>query len=238
MKHHGSGMTISPELLMRQVLLHGMVLLAGDEYRVEELFERFDELRHGTQDFWVDDLKEALTRMVNVAASDGVKIGVGYPSLETRFPYLSIVPEEGHEDASQATCADFLSDDKTVIGTITPGSDPTVAENVSARLVKHTTIGAEWETTVQVGSWTEVPEESMLLHAMAKHIVFGEKGRLLESGILNVSLSETGFQPDDRMVQRSGWVPVLRCRLEWTWRQTRRKNAPYYWIYSSPSHSN
>jgi hypothetical protein len=232
LRHVGSGMHIVPELAIRQVLLEGLVELAGDSFAQEELFGRADDLPMGTQEDWLTEMRAALVRMTSITAPDGIKVGVGYPSMEARFPYVSIVIEEGHEDESQATTGDSLGGDSRVVGTF--DADAPESFQVEDRQV----IGTEWDTTLQVGSWTEVPEESALLHAMVKAVVFKHKGRLYNAGVREVMLSETGFSPDERFIQRTGYVPVLRVSMRWTWRQTRRETVPHYFRLELPKKTN
>lgn len=232
LRHVGSGMHLVPELAVRQVLLEGLVELAGDEFRQEELFGRHDNLPMGTQEDWLDEMRQALLRMTSVTAPDGIKVGVGYPHLEVRFPYVSIVIEEGHEDEGGAVTGDVLGGDSHLRGTF--NADLPESFQVEDREV----IGTEWSTTLQIGSWTEVPEESSLLHAMVKSVLFRDKGRLYTAGVREIMLSETGFAPDERMAQRTGYVPVVRCTMRWTWRQTRRRVVPHYFTLGLPRKTN
>lgn len=225
-------MHIVPELLVRQVLLEGLVELAGDTYRQDELFGRHDTMLMGTQEAWLEEMRAALLRMTKVTASDGIKVGVGYPSLEVRFPYVSIVIDEGHEDESQAVTGDLLGGASKVRGTFSETEPDSFA--VEDRQI----LGAEWNTTLQIGSWTEVPEESSLLHAMVKSVLFRDKGRLFRSGVREVMLAESGFAPDERMSQRTGYVPIVRCTMRWTWRQTRRRDVPHYFTLQPPRKTN
>lgn len=232
LRHVGSGMHIVPELMIRQAILEGLVLLAGDEFQQDELFGRHDNMPMGSQEEWVEDMRAALLRMTNVTASDGIKVGVGYPMMESRMPYVSIIIEGGREDESQASMGDVLGRSTRVIGTF--NEDLPESFGIEDREV----IGAEWETTLQVGSWTEVPEESALLHAMVKWVLFRSKGRLYNAGVRELGLTETGFAPADQMAARSGYVPVLRCTMRWAWRQTRRTNAPHHFTLNLPKKTN
>jgi hypothetical protein len=225
-------MHIVPELLVRQVLLEGLVELAGDPYRQDELFGRHDDMPQGTAEDWLEEMRAALLRMTSLTAPDGIRVAVGYPALEARFPYVSIVIEEGHEDESGAVSGDLLGGATKVTGTF--NADLPESFSVEDREI----IGSEWSTTLQVGSWTEVPEESALLHAMVKSILFRDKGRLYTAGVREMMLAETGFAPDERMSQRTGYVPVVRCTMRWTWRQTRRKTVPHYFILGLPRKTN
>jgi len=205
-KHRGSGQTITPELLVRQVLLEGLVELAGDRFRQDELFARVDDMLQGTQDAWAKEMRAALLRMAQPGRKGGISVAVGYPQDEALLPYVSIIGDAGSEEGNQASMGDVLGrhfDQDT--GTL------------------YTVIGTEWSSTIQIGSWATVGEESTLLHQLVKHVAFRAKGSLIAAGVRDVSLSESGFAPGEVYYPRVMWVPMLRLTLEWTYRQTRRK---------------
>lgn len=214
--HRGSGMLETPELLLRQVLMEGLVELAGDEARLGELFARTDDLEQGTQDEWVADFKAALRRMARLHDEGGVAVSVGYPMDDAHYPYVSIVTDSAGESPGGASMGDVLGRAYSIVGT------PTAADPNSTVSTRHTVIGVDYTTTVQVGCWALAPEESTLLLTVVRHLLFRHKGRLVASGVRDVTLSESGFQPDPSMYPRTGYVPVVRCTLEWTLRQTRR----------------
>ena len=214
--HRGAGMLETPELLVRQVLLEGLVELAGDEARLDELFGRVDDLRQGSQDEWVDDFKVALRRMAQLHGDGGVSVGVGYPMDDAHYPYVSIVTDSAGESPGGASMGDVLGRTYSVIGT------PTADDADSTVSTRHTVIGVDYTTSVQVGCWALAPEESTLLLTVVRHLLFRHKGRLTTAGVRDITLSESGFQPDPTLYPRTGYVPVVRCTLEWTLRQTRR----------------
>ena len=106
------------------------------------------------------------------------------------------------------------------------------------RRFRHRIIGSEWTTTIQVGSWAAAPEESVLLHSVVKHLLFRHKGRVQTSGVRDVSLSESGFEPDPQLHPRTGYVPLVRCTLHWQWRQTRRKPSPTFFTLQPATFTN
>ncbi len=214
--HRGSGMLETPELLLRQVLLEGMVELAGDDVRLDELFARVDDLRQGTQEDWADDFKAALRRMARLHDVGGVSVGVGYPMDDAHYPYVSIVTDSAGESPGGASMGDVLGRTYSVVGT------PTADDADSTVSTRHTVLGVDYTTSIQIGCWALAPEESTLLLTVVRHLLFRHKGRLVASGVRDITLSESGFQPDPQMYPRTGYVPVIRCSLEWTLRQTRR----------------
>ncbi len=206
----GSGMSLAPELLLRQVLMEGLVELAGSPSRLAELFGRTDDMRHGSQEQWTRDMQDAAQGLV--AIEGGVPVLIGYPAGNARLPVVSIVLESGREDTSGATVGDIAG---TALETIGDPSAPT-------RYDLQQRLAVPWDTALQLGCWATGPEESVLLGAVVKSIVFRDKGRLMEAGVLDVGLSETGMQPDPQLYPRIGYVPIIRASLSWTWRQTRK----------------
>ena len=210
---YGTGLLLVPELLVREVLLEGMAELAGDEFRLDEMFGRKDEaLLTGTATTWLQEMRDIFRTMVE-EESRGIGVGVGYPSEHVHLPYVSIVSSGGGEDDSSATMGNVLSRRGEALGNMADDS---------ARAREHTALGLDWRTTVQVGSWTTSPELSTVLHAAVKHILFRLKGRLAVAGVLDVALSDAGFEPDPRFHPRTAYVPVVSVRLGHTMVQTRR----------------
>ena len=205
-RHRGAGHNLTPELLVRQVLLEGLVELAGDKFRQDEIFDRVDDMLQGTQETWNQEMREALLRMSHVGALGGIRVAVGYPSTESRLPHISIITESGAEEGGQATMGD-------VLGRAYDRDTNTL----------YTTKGAAWSSSVQIGAWATSGEASTLLAQIVRNVVFDKKGSLLQSGVHEISLSETGFDPGEQYYPRVQWVPMIRVNLEWTFRQTHRK---------------
>lgn len=233
-KHIGVGMNPAPEFLVRQILLEGFVDARNDRLMLDEVFGRVDTMDQGSQNQWLIDLRKAFQRMADLGGSGGIDIGLGYPNDNARWPYVSIVMEAGREDTSQATFGDVLSVDYEVIGDISQ------TDSTTSKSYQHTVIGSEWATTLQVGSWTTVPEESLMLHAMVNALLFRHKRRLEEAGVREIDFSESGFQPEERYIQRGvGYVPVLRAALQWTRRQTLVEGpVPRYFTLNTPTYTN
>lgn len=223
-----------PEFLLRQILYEGLIDAANNELLLNEVFGRVDSMRMGSQDDWLDDLRASFKRMADLASDSGVTIGVGYPDDNAHFPYISLVMEAGREDTSQATMGDLLGRHYEVIGDVSQ-IDPTTSDSY-----EHSVIGAEWSTTVQVGCWVTVPEDSLMLHAMVNTILFRDKRRMEAAGIREIDLAETGFMPDERYALRGvGYVPVTRCSMQWTRRQTIVQGpVPRYFTLNTPTFTN
>lgn len=215
-RHHGAGMLEAAEFLLRQVLVEGLVELAGDRVRLRELVARSDTLRQGSQVEWVDDHLALVDELVQIGAPGGLTIGVGYPPDDAHLPYVGIVKASASEQPGGASCGD-------VIGiAFDLQSTPTAADFNSTVSTRVTTIGVDVTTSLQVSTWATTPDASMLISAIVRHLVFRHKGRLEGAGVHEVTTSESGFEPSPQLYPRTGYVPVLNVSLEWTYRQARR----------------
>lgn len=213
----GAGILEEPELLLRQVLMEGLIELAGTPDQVEELFRRSDDLRQGSQDDWGDDYRRGLEVLVR---EGGIRVHIGIPMTEAVFPAVSIVTASSSEDAGGATLGGVLGVGWRSFGT--PAVDPNLFV-----VERHTTIGGDWNSSLQVGCWATTPEESVLVKATVAYLLFRHKGRLTTAGIRDLSMSESGFTPDPQMYPRVGYVPAFNVSIEWTRRQTRvRRPVP------------
>lgn len=221
-KHSGGGMFFMPELKLRQILLEGLVDLAGDNERMNILFSRVDDLLQGTQDSWVSELKDAFTAMV-LRREGRISVTIGYPMDHTFLPCFSIIEQSGSEKPSEATMADLWAADTEQEGTL---NEQNAAGNLVEypRLVRTETLGTPWSTTLQVGSWATSGEASVVLHAVARSILDKDKGRLLPAGVTDVTLSTPGgIVPDNERYPLVGYVPLLQVAIDWTCIQQIRK---------------
>jgi hypothetical protein len=241
-KHQGSGSSPVPELLVRQVLREGFVEAVEDDLLLTEVFTRQDDLLQGSQDSWLDDMKASFRRMV---LEDVIGIHVGYPDDVARLPYVSIVLEGGLEDEGAAVLGDVLGVDYEAIGTGTDEDGETTYpvddDGVPTyRSYQHTVVGCEETTTLQIGTWTLAPEDSLLLHAMVRAVLFRHKRRLEGAGINELTFSDSGFQPGQPPWEgHVGYVPLVRCTMRWTRRQTLRQGpVPTYFTIRRPTFSN
>lgn len=213
----GAGILEEPELLLRQVLLEGVYELAGTPDQVDELFARSDALRQGSQDDWADDFRAGLEQLIR---EGGLRVNVGVPMTEAVLPAVSIVTASSSEDAGGATLGGILAVGWRSFGTPTVDPNGFVTE-------RHTTIGSDWSTNLQVGCWATTPEEAVLIKAIVAYLLFRHKGRLAEAGVRDLSMSESGFTPDPQLYPRVGYVPAFAVSIEWTRRQTRvRRPVP------------
>ena len=210
---YGTGLLLVPELLVREVIMESLHELASDDFRLDEMFGRKDEaLQNGTTESWLREMRRTFRTMI-AEPSRGIGVGVGYPTEDAHLPFVSVIASGGSEDDGSATMGNVLGRHGEVLGDLA---------TASGRAREHTAVGIDWRTTVQVGSWTTAPELSAVLHAAVKHLLFRHKGRLFVAGVLDVSLSDGGFEPDPRFHPRTAYVPVVSVRLSHTMVQTRR----------------
>ncbi len=225
-----SGMLFVPELLVREIVLEGLFELAGDKFRLDEMFGRHDESLHtGTSTEWLLEMKQTFRKMLD-ETSHGITVGVGYPHAEAHLPFVSIVTEGGSEDDASAAMGDMHGRGAETIGTA--GED-------DYRVVDHRHIGIDWNTTVQIGAWCTAPEQSAVLHSVLLNLMFRHKGRMVEGGPRDVRLSQGAFEPNQTLHPRTSYVPVVSARLSSTMIQTRRTdNAPHVVSVLPGTHGN
>jgi hypothetical protein len=221
-----------------------LLVLAGDEPRLDELFARSDNLLQGSQDArpkshrvsYVDELKTHLKILVQ--AGD-VPVRLSHPQADARLPWISVMPERGGEDPGGAVAGQLLDQKLEAIGPL-PTSEEYIETGgqVARRLIRHRIEGTEWNTTVSVGCWATSGEEAELLASVVRHLVFRVQGQLADAGVYDIALSESGFEPDTRMHPRTMWVPTVQCRIRWQFKQTRRQRVPYAITVGAGSFSN
>lgn len=208
--HAGTGFLHAPELLVRQVLLEGLQELAGDTYRMNELFARADSLAQGTQEDWIEDAKHVVSTLATPGAG-GWHVGVGYPPDTMELPFVSVVLDSAAEQPGGATAGDILHTAYERTG-----------EGDSAVSTRHDVKGVDYSSNIQVGCWCTSPEAASILLSTVRHLLFRHKGRLAAAGIRDISTSESGFAPDPAMYPRTGYVPIVKLSMDWTLRQTVR----------------
>jgi len=220
-------MLFVPELKIREMLLEAIIELAGDEFRLDEMFGRADtSLDVTTEGTWLLDMREIL---LDVIGAQGLSrlVGVGYPGQDAHLPYISIVTAGAVEDDSVATMGNVLGRSGEAVGELT-------ATGPSGTLREHVAIGTDWNTNVQIGSWAVAGEMAAVLHSVVKHLMFRHKGRLHTAGVLDVSLSDSGFEPDRQMHPHTAYVPILSVRISHTMVQTRREDPAPFKVTACP----
>lgn len=202
-----SGTSIGPEMLLRQVIMEGLQILGSDELRLQALFRRLDDLRHGTHERWQETMLNEARTLVDFEGPGGLRVGVGYPDVDTpHFPYVSILLESGRE--AQGSVGDVHR---------------RRYERIGNRVYSVTETGSEWSSVLQVGSWTTSAERSHALHEMLRSVFFHDKGRLHAAGVYDLDCNETGFVPDPQWYPRVGYCPTWRVTMDWTYTTERRR---------------
>ena len=214
--HAGAGMLEAPEMLIRQVLLEGLVELAGDEAQLDELFGRVDDMQQGSQDEMRADWKRVVRRMAQIGGEGGIEVGVGYPMDGARYPYISVTIDSSSENPGGASMGDLIARQFEQNGVPDPDDAST------SYSIRHSVYGVDQSTSIQVGCWALAAEEASLLQSTVRHLLYRHKGRLTTVGVRELTYGESGFQPDPQMYPRTGYVPILRATLTWTLRHTRR----------------
>lgn len=201
---------------MRQVLLEGLVLLAGDTPAMDELFDRVDTLYGSTALVWADDMRRMLKALLlDNPTAGGLRVGIGEPTTEAVLPFISIVPDGGHENEDESNAGQLLSTSRKVVGVPNP-DDPTASTLSVVR-----TEGVGWVSEVVIGSWSRSVEQALLMHAVVRHVLFLGRGQLQTGGVHQCLFSDSGFTPSKKIFPEPGYVPTLRVSLSWTLRASR-----------------
>jgi hypothetical protein len=211
--HSGAGMNIIPELAVQEALVLGLHQLAQDPKAINEMVQRLDKLKRGTQDGWEKALRDALIEMLTPSNDNYLQVLLGYPLGIEDLPALSIILASGGENEGEAVVADTLH---TSWKLIQPGS----------RSERSQVLGTGKVSTVQIGAWSTAPERSLLLQAAAHWALFSNKGLLQERGVHEVTYQEGGAEPEEDMIPRVAYVPMITATLKWTFRVTHRDIVP------------
>jgi len=225
----GAGHHESPLLRVRQVLMEGLVQLAGDRTRLEELFGRVDDLLQGTQTEYTKEFSDYLQEKVRALnGPDGVRVRVGYPhSDDMALPHIGIVVESGSEDTGGDVSGDLQRESVEAQGTAPSTIEYDAGEFGAYKVVQESVLGIDWTSNVQITCWALSGEEAELWKSAVLNVLIRDKGRLQVGGIREIRLSESGFMPSGDYQPRVMYVPVVRVTASWTVRQTMRQKVPY-----------
>lgn len=200
-------MAQAPELVVRQVLLEQVRTLVADEELQGMLFGRADDLEQGSQNDWAREMMSAFQQL-----APRIKAMVSYPPDEADLPLYSVVVTDGSEDTAVSHVGDTIRRTSEMVGTWSATSDE------ATKVYDHIEKGVGWSCTAQIGSWSVRPEESLLMHSIAKWAMFQGKNGLTRMGAMDVGLSESGLSPDGSgRYPHVAWVPMVMVRLNWTY---------------------
>ena len=193
---------------------------------VNELVQRLDTLKRGTQDTWEKTLRDALREMLDPESQRYVEVMIGYPLGIAQYPALSIVLDSGGENTGEAIAGDEHHRFNT-ISKPTAVSPPTVATvPITEHLLTRNRVMGTGETSVvQIAAWAVAPERSLLLQAAARWALFHEKGLFQKRGVHDITWREGGVEPSEELAPRIAYLPMLIVTLSWTFRETRRERA-------------
>ena len=239
--HRGAAMDAITELEARSVILRGLHELASDEEAIARIVARTDRLLYGSQADCSRELRNELLAMLTPESDRYITVEVGWPTEHAHLPYVSLVNAGGGENDAETVIGDQLGDasfevfgdfvplptlDSGLRLTPTPGQVAGTAPTPKpVRIEEVRTIGVGWRTQIEVGSWHVAPEGSVLLQAMVRWALFRGKRELEAMGVHELSLSDGGVMPDERLEPRVAYVPTTTLTLLWTYTQVRRREA-------------
>ena len=189
-----AGQELSLELV-QQVLVEGLVSLAGDEYRMRSIFRRPDTLPRGLNNKAEDAVNDMLDIVRNAAHvgthrdGTGLSFSVNFPASGEQWPspLLTVTWASGSEDAGSAYAGD-------VVGTrdVVHGSDLN-----TCKVYREISRGCLKRQSILLSIYSLRPEEARVLHMAFSHIVQRDKWRLMVGGVKDVTISEMGREPDE-----------------------------------------
>ena len=206
-----AGMGIVPVFALREALINGMAVLVSDERAMLEMVEREDRLTYSRAEEWRRDLAAHCKKL---ADPQSVVLGYPIPLEMARLPCVSVVEQSGGENAAELYMGDLLRESTTY------------PVGASSELWLTTEVGGGYTSRVEIGTWAEHSETSMLLHAMTKWAIYAQKDRLYERGVHDLSIQTGGLELDPRLGPRIAYVPMVSVQLSWTLRQSFRRKVP------------
>lgn len=208
---------MGPEFSIREVLINGFAELRNATAQLSEFVSRFDNLPQGSQAEWNDQLREALADVLDPESDNSLRnISLGYPSGDAALPWIGITISSDAEDTGSATIGDNML-------TLYHGIGDAEIDPENYRLIRKKVKGVDYNASIEVSVWSTSPEMSLMLHEAVNYILMGNKGELTASGIRDITLSSSAFEPSSELEPRmSAVVPVTRCVLTYQrrWTQT------------------
>lgn len=223
----GASMNLIPELAFQEAIEVGLVKLTQDEFHMEELVRREDALLRGTQDGWADELREVLREMTDPRSPHRVTVGIGYPDDPAQLPYVSILLADGGENTAEAQVGDLEGHSYTLTRTTSANPATVAATGVRESLLVRTEHrGTGVTSQLQVGVWDVSKERAVLLHAAVQWAIFGEKGKLFERGVHDITWRQSGMEVQTDLDPRLTYVPMHTFTISWTYRRSTKRVVP------------
>lgn len=216
---NASGMTQAIDLLIQQAIVVGLAALAEDRRATAELVARLDSLRLNTGESWQEALAQAVRDAADPRSQGYARVQLGYPNPPgtAHLPCISVVQSSSSETPGEQFLGDLIDHRTQAIELPTAtGTDITVLETL--------THGMGYGSTLQIGTWTDVPELSAVLHAAVGWALQHERPRLTDAGVHELSFSDSGVQSD--LDPRVAYVPLYAVTVGWTRAQSARRRVP------------
>lgn len=213
---------LSPEFAVRRVLFDGLLELAADEYKLQQVFERADEWRlHGDGDDWTEGYKRAFQAMTQ-GDELALRIGLSFPAEDVPMPYLSVTADGGSEDESGAAMGDILDQGWRPTGE-TAADEDGVERSPDSR--RYLTRGIAYNSRVDVGCWSTSIPQAILLQSTVRLVLMLRRPWLSRYGVQRVRMSDSALRADPTLNPRISVVPIIQLGIDWTLRIAER-SAP------------
>lgn len=175
------------------LLADGLAVLAQDRDRLEKLFTApYDSSWEERRNRWV-----ALSRDL-VLGNAPISIGMGGPVVEQPMPYLGILMGASNEDPSMTESGLVIdSHNEAPASLYQPGR-------------RITTYGRAYRTQLFVQVWEPLAERAMIIATLARAVLAAWTPTAHRLGLLEATLSDTGFEPSEEMRGRVPFVHVVQ----------------------------
>ena len=197
--------------LVHQVLAEGFVLLAHDPHRLKSLFRRVDTLQWGLENDSQDSIAAAIDIVTTLGGGGGprhVHFGELYPVTDDRelLPFVQISWTSSAEDVAGAYAGDIMHMRDIVHG----------ADLKTCKVYRERFKGGLKQQGVLVQIISQKIEEAKALHIALSHVAHRDKGRMMQGGVLDVSIVEMGREinetdPHVMMLPSLALTLTVRC---------------------------
>lgn len=221
-----NALTVLPRAV-RGMLWQGLRELANDPQALDSLLALPPpSLREPDAEAWAAEARAVLLSVT--AGTPGQRrltIAAGYPVSDAAMPWVSVITETGSEAPAETFLGDWHVSRPELVGqalavladgSTEPLSSPPTIGTVDARfapVITHEVRGSGATEQIQVAVWHPVVEVAELLHAALRRVALLRKGDLDAVGARSVGLAWSGFQPNQQVYPRLGWVPMLRLTV-------------------------
>ena len=207
--------TINAEFLIRETLIMGFAEFASSRAQQDEVLDRIDMLRQGSQESWRADCAAALRDTFDPQSPNFLSnVCIGHPTQEATLPWIGIVLMAEAEDPAGSMLGDVLTRQYTTTGDL--DSNPE-----GFRVIRHEVLSTDYTATVQIAVWTTVPELSIVLQATAQYVMELHKDILGRAGVYTITLTTSSLSPDPTLEPRVAYVPIVTCVLTFPRRRTK-----------------